>query len=479
MKNNVIAIAIDKYQNVTRLNNCTSDLNKILDILITKYDFEEENIVKLYDENATTENIFDALEDSFAKQNSGENLVIFFSGHGDFDDKLDLGYFIPFEAELYKKNTYIPNTSVLNYIKAFEYRHVVLISDSCFSGSIFSYSRKTRNSHERLYEIPSKWAVSSGRIEEVDDGIPGENSPFTQSLIAILSSGTHNISISELTNQVVKDVADKYEQIPRGAALQNLGDKGGEFFFKIKTKKITKVQDKDFDSKLPSTLNEIILEYFNFQEKLEIAENNNNSATSRRLIEELKYIKKSLDRDMIRYFELEKSDSKFLDEINSTLGVNIKNDLNELKSYRIKKQEKVRVQDYLEARRLKDVEESIQEKLTKLFNKKKTNFIHKLGNSEENIVSDYALVSLLKDIFSTGLSYSKNIVIEDIFKDIFFYKLAKDLGKITKYRFEEHFEEYSRNIKNIFDKEIAIENNNENIMYEEFARNYVSEFRKK
>ena len=474
MKNNVLAIGIDKYQNVKRLNNCTNDLEKILKILTTKYDFEEEDIIRLYDENATNENIFDSLETLFAKQNSGENLIIFFSGHGDFDEKLDLGYFIPYEAEIYKKNSYIPNTSILNYIKAFEYRHVVLISDSCFSGSIFSYSRKTKSSHERLYEIPSKWAVSSGRIEEVDDGVPGENSPFTESLIQILTSNTNNISISEITNQIVRDVAEKYEQIPRGAPLLIYGDKGGEFFFKIKsTKTIESVESRDFDLKLPKSLSETILEYFSFQDKLEVAENNNNAATSRRLIEEIKYIKKSLDRDMIRYFELEKGNSDYLKEINSILGVKIDNDLEELQQIKVKKQEKVKQQDYLAARKLKDDEELVQNKLTKLFNKKKSEFIKILGTSEDKITADYAIVSILKDIFSTQLSYSRNDVIEEIFKNIFFYKLSKDLGKITKYRFEEHFMEYSKSVKTIFDKDIK--NTEGDSMYDEMIKKYISE----
>ena len=82
---------------------------------------------------------------------------------------------------------------------------------------------------------------------------------------------------------------------------------------------ITLELSRDFDLKLPKSLSETILEYFSFQDKLEVAENNNNAATSRRLIEEIKYIKKSLDRDMIRYFELEKGNLDYLKEINSLI----------------------------------------------------------------------------------------------------------------------------------------------------------------
>lgn len=473
MKNNLLAIGIDKYRNnkISQLNNCVNDITNTIDVLTSKYEFHHDDVKVLLNEEATQDSIIYSLEDFVARQNSGENLIILFSGHGDFDKILDLGYFVPHDAELYKKNSYIPNSTILNYIKAFDYRHTVIISDSCFSGSIFSTQRKTHDSKEKLFEIPSKWALTSGRLEPVDDGVAGANSPFASSLITSLQSSDDNIGILELTNKIIREVADSNAQIPRGAPLQLYGDKGGEFFFKIRPKKIAvKKPMVKIDTELPTSLQEAISEYFIQEEKLEASENVNNIATSRRIAEEITYIKRAIDRNMISYFELKRSDTDLWEKFNQILGKDIRKDVEKITKVKINKQVAVKIQDYLEARRLKDEEESLQIKLTEIFEDKKGDFIDLIGNDEEDIIKDYAVVSLINEIFSSNLSFESIEALEMIFKNIFFAKLSKDIGKITKYRFQEEFDIYSKTIKNMFEKKSS-----DKIIYGNLIRSFPGE----
>mgnify|MGYP000942133318 FL=1 len=134
--NRILAIGIDNYQHCNNLNNAVRDIQNTIDIIINKYDFDPDGLTALFDEKATRENIinqFEALTDLTAD----DTLLILFAGHGEYNKKIDQGYLITNETVPSNKSTYLEYSSIYNYLKAIEARHILLISDSCFSGSLF------------------------------------------------------------------------------------------------------------------------------------------------------------------------------------------------------------------------------------------------------------------------------------------------------------------------------------------------------
>ena len=66
-----------------------------------------------------------------------ENVLIYYAGHGDLDRLSDDGWWIPADAKGGDSITYLDNFLVQKYIRSMKARHVLLISDSCYSGTLF------------------------------------------------------------------------------------------------------------------------------------------------------------------------------------------------------------------------------------------------------------------------------------------------------------------------------------------------------
>ncbi|MFK7947472.1 MAG: caspase domain-containing protein, partial [Saprospiraceae bacterium] len=233
--NHLLVIGIDEYVQCPKLNNAVKDAKDLIALLMEIYDFQEENITALFDENATEKNIIQTFRKYAQSLSANDNLLIYFSGHGFFDDVFNEGYWIPVDGELGVTNDYIPNSRITTMLKAIKSHHTALIIDSCFSGTLFS---QVRSVGHRFAAKPSRWALASGRNEVVSDGSAGGNSPFAVSVLEFLKDNkAPMILFSDLVQYVKIATSRNASQTPIGSPLQNVGDKGGEFVFYLKNVK--------------------------------------------------------------------------------------------------------------------------------------------------------------------------------------------------------------------------------------------------
>ncbi|MEM8496696.1 MAG: caspase family protein [Pseudomonadota bacterium] len=235
----LLAIGIDAYEDCTPLHNAVRDAADITAVLQAEYDFQPDNVCLLTDDDATEERIFLEFRRLVQCVQPEDSVLIFFSGHGHFDDDFQQGYWIPVDAKEGNIGDYIPNSEISNTIRAIRSLHTFMIADACFSGSLFGQSRsvgtaKSGSSYQqRVGQIPSRWGLASGRNEVVADGEPGKNSPFSESLIYFLRNQTDTVfCVSELVQYVKTVTANNAEQTPVGSPLRHVGDKGGEFVFR-------------------------------------------------------------------------------------------------------------------------------------------------------------------------------------------------------------------------------------------------------
>lgn len=226
-------VGVNKYAHFRHLTNAVKDAHDLIDILTTNYHFEPENIVTLFDEAATRKNIFDKFEYFANKLEKGDNLVIYFSGHGYLNTRTNIGYWIPVDAETVAD--YIPNSTIRDYLATYQAHHTLLIADACFSRSLFGTATKKLESErflEQVDQFPSRWAHTSGRLEAVSDGQEGSNSPFAGYLLKYFRQHADEpFSVYDLVQYVKKATANNAEQTPLGGPLQGVGDEGGEFVF--------------------------------------------------------------------------------------------------------------------------------------------------------------------------------------------------------------------------------------------------------
>lgn len=232
-KNYLFVIAIDAYESCPTLYNCLRDANQLIEILTTQYEFEKENVRTLFNEQATEGNIFKEFRDLVQTITPVDNLVIYFSGHGEYDKVFDEGYWIPVNAQLGAHEDFVPNSKIRTILGAINSKHTFLIADSCFSGSLFTQFKSTTVA-DRLENDPSRWGLTAGRNEVVSDGKAGDNSPFAESLLYHLRENKVPLGVATLCNRVVENVVASAEQTPRGEPLKVKGHRGGQFFFHLK-----------------------------------------------------------------------------------------------------------------------------------------------------------------------------------------------------------------------------------------------------
>ena len=229
--NHLFVVSINSYNHWPKLNNAVKDGNDLVSALLTKYTFEFSNVTVIKDEQATRTNIYNGLRSLIEKVGSKDNLVIYFSGHGFFDPLLNEGYWIPKEANTNSTGEYVSNTEILRLLNAINSQHTFLIADACFSGALFSDSR--RGYTDQVEKFKSRWGLASGRLETVSDGAVGSNSPFAKRVIQFLNETEKDkFAISELIQyvkiQVAEDTNQTTNQTPIGNPLKALGDEGGE-----------------------------------------------------------------------------------------------------------------------------------------------------------------------------------------------------------------------------------------------------------
>lgn len=229
-KNYLVLIGVNDYSYWNPLHNAVRDCNDLAYVLTSEYQFEQENVITLYNHQATRENILELFEQLQERVGENDNLVIYYAGHGFYDNGAGLGYWVPVDARLNKVPDFIRNSTVHDYLRTVDSHHTLLIADACYAGSLFSRSRGVINQSNR-----SRWAFTSGDIEKVWDGQPGENSPFARYLIRYLkNSEASTINTEHMIEAVSMVVQRNTSQNPRGDALGNVGDEGGVFLFRRK-----------------------------------------------------------------------------------------------------------------------------------------------------------------------------------------------------------------------------------------------------
>lgn len=209
-KNYLFAIGISSYQKFDPLPNAVKDIQDLAQLLQEEYSFEQVQL--LMDQEANKDNIVDKLNDLRRIVKQDDRLLIYYSGHGYMDG--ERGFWIPVDAEPDKVSSYVSNADVHDTLKSIKAKHLLLISDSCFSGSLLTrdVSTKMEGAFEEWDRKPSRFVFISGG-GPVSDGKPGENSPFANGIINNLKENEDDtINICKLADRVTEQVRYNYRQ---------------------------------------------------------------------------------------------------------------------------------------------------------------------------------------------------------------------------------------------------------------------------
>jgi hypothetical protein len=225
-----LIIGISNYSDplINVLDKPVKDALTFYNTLTSRYTFEKENVKFL--KNATMAQMVDAL-DYFAKTvRTVDNFLIFYAGHGVWDATSEIGFWLPSDARKDSKLAWFRNSTLRDYLREIRSKHTLLISDACFGGSIF----KSRSAFpdaplaiKKLYELPSRKAMTSGTLTEVPD-----QSAFLKYMIDRLDKNTEKyLSSEQLFSSFRIAVINNSNVIPQFGEIKDVGDEGGDFIF--------------------------------------------------------------------------------------------------------------------------------------------------------------------------------------------------------------------------------------------------------
>lgn len=225
-----LIIGINNYRDpdLPDLEKPVSDANQLHDLLVSRYYFHEEDMILLKD--ARRNEIVEALDHLANVVTPSDNVLIFYAGHGTWDEKANVGFWLPSDAYLNTTANWFRNSTLVDYLKTIDSRHTLLITDACFAGAIFStrsgFIREDR-AYEILYDLPSRKAMTSGTLTEVPD-----RSAFTRYLIDRLEENRETyLSSEQLFSSFRIAVINNSDAIPQYGEIRNVGDEGGDFIF--------------------------------------------------------------------------------------------------------------------------------------------------------------------------------------------------------------------------------------------------------
>jgi formylglycine-generating enzyme required for sulfatase activity len=239
----LFVIGIDTYIHWPRLNTAVNDAKSVRDVLLSRYHFDKDHLIELYDEQATRRNILSRLRFLAKKARKDDSLVIFYAGHGHLDSITKAGSWIPVGSGVEDTSAWITNHDIKNYLRvdAIKAKHILLISDSCFSGNFFRGHRGklpevTDTVIKKAYKLTSRQAITSGGLEPVGDEGFGKNSVFSHFLVKTLKENQKPFLVpSSFFPDIKAGVAENAEQFPRFGALKNTGgQQGGEIILFLK-----------------------------------------------------------------------------------------------------------------------------------------------------------------------------------------------------------------------------------------------------
>ena len=259
-----VVIGANKYQHWPKLDYAVSDARSLAQKLQENFGFKKENIIELYDEQATRRQIVETLGYTLADPNivgKNDRVFVFYAGHGatrQLPNGKNLGYLIPVDAELEKFQTQGISMSMLNdFSDLIPAKHIYFVMDSCYSGlALTRAGAGSSQSYNYLEHITNRQArqiiTAGGADQEVADGGPEGHSIFTWTLLQALDgkADTDNngyITASEIGTYVAPVVASYAPQTP---AFGNLvGNQGGDFVFKLNKNSLDRIKQQERESK--------------------------------------------------------------------------------------------------------------------------------------------------------------------------------------------------------------------------------------
>lgn len=231
-----VVIGNNKYQKVKTLDTAVNDARAVADTLRTNYKFDVDLVI-----DGTRQQMLEALYKMRARLSEKDSLLVYYAGHGVVDKETSRGYWLPVDADPDLPTNWVPTTDLTDVIKAIQARHIMVVADSCYSGTLLrdvdaniatAKSDNTSQWVERLFSKRSRTVLTSGGVEPVMDGGGGGHSVFAKAFIDALRDNPDVLDGQGLFAAIRRPIAlNSAGQVPEYSDIRQAGHDGGDFLF--------------------------------------------------------------------------------------------------------------------------------------------------------------------------------------------------------------------------------------------------------
>lgn len=192
-----LIFATDEYDHWGDLVNPVFDSRTIAAELKNTYGFKVDMV-----ENGTQAEVLKKIREYAEKKYKPlDQLLIFFAGHGNYDQTFGEGFVVTRESLINDeaKTTYLSHNRLRSIINNIPCEHIFLAMDVCFGGTFDAALASSRGIDDEVYKeqnsaefiarkltYKTRRFLTSGGKTYVSDGIPGKHSPFAKNLIEAL-----------------------------------------------------------------------------------------------------------------------------------------------------------------------------------------------------------------------------------------------------------------------------------------------------
>lgn len=225
--NYALVIGIDDYPApLPKLKTAVNDAKSFAGLLTNKYGFQ---VTTLLNHDATRDKILGAITHFRKSLAENDSFLIYYAGHGSYDRATEKGYWLPVDADSDPLITSrdISADDLITEVRGLAARHVIVISDSCFSGDLtrdagdFSPSDGNQAYIHRMQRAPSRTLMASGSDEPVSDSGSQGHSVFAALLLqAMQSRSGQTFTADDLFVSIRKSVLSRSGQSPQYSPLR-------------------------------------------------------------------------------------------------------------------------------------------------------------------------------------------------------------------------------------------------------------------
>ncbi|WP_339138637.1 MAG: SUMF1/EgtB/PvdO family nonheme iron enzyme [Candidatus Electrothrix sp. GW3-4] len=231
-----LVIGIEKYQHLTPLKTPIADAKAVAGLLKEQYGFTVQLVLNP-DRDQLEKAVYDLRRTMTGEEDS---LLIYYAGHGFLDKTTGVDYWQPVNAQRNSELYWVPTSRITDTLRAIRVRHVLVVADSCYSGSLLRDSGAklaagmSRDRFlQRMLQRRSRTALTSGGEEPVLDSGGSGHSVFAWVFLEVLRKNRELLEGDSLFDLIKRPVALKADQTPLYGDIRKAGQdvEQGDFIF--------------------------------------------------------------------------------------------------------------------------------------------------------------------------------------------------------------------------------------------------------